>query len=128
MSYELALKHHYAEVRARITRTRPVVRVNVLPMLELPAPAPPPRSPRPPVLAWLDIVEEVAAKHKLKVAQLMKPGYRPRPVSNARQEVFYRLREERLMSWAQIGRAMGGFDHTTTLHGWRKHRERMGIE
>jgi hypothetical protein len=42
-----------------------------------------------------------------------------------RHELFWTLREQTTLSLPQIGRAMGGRDHTTVLHGIRRHERRM---
>ena len=43
----------------------------------------------------------------------------------ARHEIMWRAREETLLSLPQIGRGIGGRDHTTVLHGVRRHQERI---
>lgn len=65
------------------------------------------------------IIIEVAAKHGLRSDQL-KPGCRLRSVVRARQEAAYRCHLETAASLRQIGRALGGFDHTAMLYGIRK--------
>jgi len=45
---------------------------------------------------------------------------RDKPLSVARQMAMYLLREELQCSWTQIGRELGGRDHSTILHGYQK--------
>ena len=45
---------------------------------------------------------------------------RDRPISVARQMTMYLLREELQFSWTQIGKELGGRDHSTILHGYQK--------
>lgn len=73
---------------------------------------------------WKRIALEVCAKHKVSFKQITSP-FRSRETCAARHEVFWRLRHETLMSYPAIGRRFGGRDHTTVLHGVRKHEQRM---
>jgi len=45
---------------------------------------------------------------------------RDKTTSQARQIAMYLLREELQCSWTQIGRELGGRDHSTILHGYHK--------
>jgi len=45
---------------------------------------------------------------------------RDKPLSTARQMTMYLLREELQCSWTQIGKELGGRDHSTILHGYQK--------
>ncbi len=45
---------------------------------------------------------------------------RDKPLSMARQMAMYLLREELQCSWTQIGKELGGRDHSTILHGYQK--------
>lgn len=83
--------------------------------------APPENAPH-----WSQIVHEVAKKHGLTYRDLMSRS-RFREIVTARYEAFYRIRNEvqiqgEPMSFPQIGRRFGGMDHTTVLHGYRKHK------
>lgn len=69
------------------------------------------------------ILDEVAAKHGIKLWELQSPR-RAVPVVAARQEACYRLRFEKRLSLPEIGRKLGGRDHTTILHGCRAHARR----
>jgi hypothetical protein len=68
---------------------------------------------------------EVAAKHGLTVAELMGHSHR-RGIVAARQEASYRAAAETKLSYPQIGRLLNR-DHTTILHGIRRHAERHGL-
>jgi len=70
-----------------------------------------------------DILTEVAAKHRLRVSDITGRS-RLRPIVIARQEVMYRCRSEADKSYPQIGRFLSK-DHTTVIHGFRKHQERV---
>lgn len=51
---------------------------------------------------------------------LLKGTRRDKHIALARQVAMYLLREELQKSWAEIGRELGGRDHTTILHGYNK--------
>ena len=74
-----------------------------------------------------DIVRQTAAKHRLTVAQLLGPC-RERKYVRPRQEAMYRVFTEcKHVSLPETGRLLGGRDHTTVLHGIRRHCERIGV-
>ena len=66
------------------------------------------------------IMEQVADKHKVSVHEI-KSASRGRAIVIPRQEFFYRAKTETLKSYPDIGRFCGGRDHTTVLHGVRRH-------
>lgn len=70
------------------------------------------------------ILAAVSATHGVTVDQIIGTG-KTIPVAIARQDAMWRLKNETKMSLPQIGLALGGRDHTTILHGIRKHEERM---
>lgn len=70
------------------------------------------------------ILDEVCEKHGASYGELIGT-IRSRYIVLARQEACYRLRVERLLSWSQIGRLIGGKDHTTALHSYRVHKARL---
>ena len=70
------------------------------------------------------ICQEVAEKHGLTPVEL-RSARRSKNVVRARHEVFWRCKQETTASLPQIGRLMGGKDHTTVLHGIRMHERRM---
>lgn len=69
------------------------------------------------------IAERVAAKHKLRVADLTGPE-RSRKYAWPRQEAMYEMQQIG-RSTPQIGEFLGGRDHTTVLHGISQHKKRM---
>ncbi len=77
-----------------------------------------------PVSPWKVILREVAAAHGVDLLDLMSKR-RGRALVAARHEAMYRMRYETTMSLPQIGRRMGGRDHSTVLHGIRSHECRL---
>jgi hypothetical protein len=74
------------------------------------------------------ILKEVADEGGVPVSELIGP-WRTQHIVHLRQKAMYRLRHETLMSLPQIGRFMGGRDHTTVLHGIAAHQGRLtGVE
>lgn len=74
--------------------------------------------------AWKRIAREVCLKHQVSMAELLSMR-RSQFLCLARYEAFWRCREETTMSLPQIGYRFGGRDHTTVLHGIRRHEQRM---
>jgi hypothetical protein len=70
------------------------------------------------------IIFEVAEKHGLTIADLKGEG-RKVPVAIARQEAFWRLRTELGLSYPRIGTIFNGRDHSTVIHGIRRHAARL---
>ncbi len=60
------------------------------------------------------------AKYYSLPAETFQGKRRDKPSSQARQVVMYLLREELQCSWTQIGKELGGRDHSTILHGYHK--------
>lgn len=73
-------------------------------------------SPQP---TFKKIVAEVSAKHDVPVVDI-KSVRRNKKIVLARCEVSYRCKKETSMSFPQIGRYMGGRDHTTILYQAQK--------
>ena len=81
---------------------------------------------------WSRIIAQVVRKHGLRASDILEPSRYQRVVM-ARNEAFYRMRTEILvggapMSFPAIGRRFGGMDHTTVLHGFRKHAALIGAD
>jgi hypothetical protein len=96
---------------------------------ELPPPPEPIEETRPPAMtivtpAWKIIIQEVCAKHGLRLPEVLG-GRRSKPIVIARHEAFYRLSTETTMTLPQIGYRMGGKDHSTVIHGIRAYKARM---
>lgn len=70
------------------------------------------------------IIWQVAEKHGLSFSDLLSKR-RFRPLAWARQEAMWRCANETPSSLPEIGRALGKRDHTTVIHGIRRHEERM---
>lgn len=73
-----------------------------------------------PAMSWKAIIRQVSEKHKVPLADIMS-ARRNKYIVAARYEAMYRLRYETTMSYPEIGRRVGGRDHTTVLYGVRKH-------
>lgn len=70
------------------------------------------------------IIAQVAEQHGLTAAELLG-ATRVRSIAYARQEAMWRISRELGRSLPEIGRMMGGRDHTTVLHGIRAHERRL---
>lgn len=71
------------------------------------------------------IIAYVARRHCISVAAI-KGEQRFVDVVHARQEAYYRLMKEAAMSSPEVGRALGGRDHSTVLHGAKMYATRTG--
>lgn len=69
------------------------------------------------------VMEEYCARTGFTPEQLKGPD-RHRSVAHARQELMALLREQTDKSTTWIGRFLGGRDHTTVLHGVKRHKAR----
>ncbi len=69
----------------------------------------------------------VAFVHDVDVKEIIGQG-RTQKVVKARQHFFYEVRETVGRSLNEIGRMASNRDHTTVLHGIKKHAERHGLE
>lgn len=72
------------------------------------------------------IVDEVAKKHGLTMTDLRCKGQN-KPLVLARHEAMFRAASETLASLPQIGRSLGGRDHTTVINGILRHAQRNGL-
>lgn len=136
------LRENYRQVRARIRALKgpekpipPEALVEEVPIIE-----PPPISIVPALVAEVipkDVTEtpaQSAFESSLKVRRIQRIvcGYfnqgiadmlnhcRRKHISRARMIAFYFCREMTPLSYPQIGRFFGGFDHSSVLHGvWR---------
>ena len=77
-----------------------------------------------PMPSWKTIVREVSLKHGVSIIDMLS-ARRSKPFVYARHEAMYRMRHETTLSFPQIGRRLGGRDHTTVLHGIRCHEKRL---
>ncbi len=65
------------------------------------------------------IIHAVAHYYHITVEELRSKGRR-RTIARPRQIAMYLLREETRLSLPQIGKLLGGRDHTTVMHGYEK--------
>jgi hypothetical protein len=70
------------------------------------------------------ILHEVSVKHGVTIVDICSKR-RPLHLVTARHEACYRLRHETTWSYPRIGTILGGRDHTTIIHGVRKHAKRL---
>jgi chromosomal replication initiator protein len=75
--------------------------------------------PQPTKLSPIDIISIVASFFGITVDQIIEKN-RARHVALPRQVAMYLLREETNISLPQIGRELGGRDHTTIMYGCDK--------
>lgn len=73
---------------------------------------------------WKVIVEQVCIAHQVTRSELLG-AQRSKKITAARHEAMYRMKTETTLSLPQIGQRLGGKDHTTVLHGVRRHEARM---
>ncbi|MEY4932683.1 MAG: hypothetical protein RLZZ403_1003 [Pseudomonadota bacterium] len=149
MNTRQAQIEHYRAVRQRIMAAS-IYRDPPTRDLEPVAPPPPPK-PAPPMVRievrliyrlpigpmrtwvqstprkhWRDILVEVSEEYGISI-EAIQSGKRPTRIVAARQAACYRMRAESQMSLPQIGRVLGGRDHTTVLHGCKAHARRHNL-
>lgn len=73
---------------------------------------------------WRDIIKQVSLKHGVSILEI-RGRYRDQRIVKARHEVFYRMRMETGFSFPEIGRRVGGFDHSTAINGYRTHMQQI---
>ena len=75
------------------------------------------------------ITTEVAAERGVSYADLVMPdsvpGARAFAIAHPRQEAMWRMKQTGKWSLPQMGRFLGGRDHTTILAGVRAHQARI---
>lgn len=71
-----------------------------------------------------EIIREVCIKYGLTKPELFS-ARRRNPLPEARHEAMYRMSKETQLSLPAIGRKLGGRDHTTVIHGIRKHTAQL---
>lgn len=74
--------------------------------------------------ALSQIMYEVCAKYGVRKIDLMSMR-RTRDLVAPRQEYFYRARMETKMTLPQIAQFCGDRDHSTAVHGIKKHQQRI---
>lgn len=141
-AYEASLRERYLDAHRRLTRSpKPPVLLPVQAKREMPKPVSESRADkyRPIIKSisyvveenspfhWRQIIDEVCKKHDISKGNMMSRRRRQDLVA-ARFEAYYRLSEETTLSLPQIGRLMGGRDHTTVLYGIRIHQGRLAAQ
>jgi len=76
---------------------------------------------RPYAPAWKEIVAQSLDAHRLP-RRALEHKNRDSAVVAARHEVCFRLRNELFMSWPEVARRAGLTNHTSAIHGARKHQ------
>lgn len=71
-----------------------------------------------------DVILSVCDRRGVTYPEIISQQRR-RSIAWPRQEAMYECSKATGASLPEIGRAFGGRDHTTVLHGIRKHKERM---
>lgn len=74
--------------------------------------------------SMMRIIREVAVEHDMTEGAIIGER-RTKEIVVARQHAMWRLAQEQRWSMARIGRVLGGRDHTTVIHGVRRHEQRM---
>jgi chromosomal replication initiation ATPase DnaA len=77
-----------------------------------------------PLPSMRSIAQEVADKYEMSLEELRGPNRSPY-VAHPRFEAMWRMRQQHRWSLPQIGRFFSNRDHTTVLHGIRRHQERL---
>lgn len=72
---------------------------------------------------WRQILNAVSQEHNISVRDLIGDG-RFREMVAARQDAMWRMRRSG-MTYAAIGRRLGGRDHATIMWGVARHEARM---
>lgn len=111
-------------VRVNIPQAKPRDIINVAAPVVEDAIAPAPEWLIPPS-HWQVIVREVCEKYGISKLDLIS-ARRAVPYTHARHEAMYRMRHETPLSLPQIGKKLGGRDHTTVWSGINSHIRRLG--
>ncbi|MCB2189468.1 MAG: chromosomal replication initiator protein DnaA [Deltaproteobacteria bacterium] len=74
-----------------------------------------------------EVLKAVSSRYGLKVSDL-KSGRKTRDVTHPRQVAMYLARRLTRSSFPEIGRALGGKDHSTVVKGVKKIEEMLGKE
>jgi chromosomal replication initiation ATPase DnaA len=72
------------------------------------------------------VLRDICYRHDVTLAHLAGPSRR-KDIIPARHEAYYRLKDEAGLSFPRIGAILGGRDHSTIIHGARKHAARHGL-
>jgi chromosomal replication initiator protein len=75
----------------------------------------------------IDLIFNTVAAYFGLPAETLVGKKRDKAVAFARQVAMYLMREEMDINWSEIGRSMGGRDHSTILHGYNKIAEEIEV-
>ena len=75
------------------------------------------------VAAWRPIIDNICARHGLKLREVIS-DYQATPLVAARHELWWTIRQ-RGVSFPEISRRLGGFDHSTVMYGVRQWAKKM---
>lgn len=76
-------------------------------------------------LTLRELARTIAENHSVTIASIVG-DVRTKGAVLARQELYFQLRCETEFSYPQIGRLVGGRDHSSVLHGVKRHAKRVG--
>jgi chromosomal replication initiator protein len=82
---------------------------------------------RPRPLQPVEVLDAVAKHYKVD-PKLLRGKQRDKETVLPRQVAMYLMREETTASLMEIGRELGGKDHTTVLHGWEKIKREVEVD
>lgn len=68
------------------------------------------------------ILQRIAGKHGFSALQILEKRRYPAHV-RARWEIIYQIREDLGLSFPQIGRILGGMDHSSVLYGYNEYAD-----
>lgn len=120
---EASMLSHVAAVRRRLRGVPPAPTPRLLYVAPPSVVAEPvARAPHVATTKGRALVVEVAKAHGLNWREIISPD-RSRRIVIPRNEVAFRLVTELGLSYPKAGRVLGGRDHTTILHGCRRHAE-----
>jgi len=71
-----------------------------------------------------EILQEVADRTGFTIEELVSMR-RHQPLCDARNELYYRLKDETTWSYPRIGKFLGDRDHSTIISGAKKHARRL---
>lgn len=71
-----------------------------------------------PCLTWRPVIDAVCRRHRLTLKDVLTTSRLPHLVA-CRYEIWWTIRQEFGSSLPDIGRRLGGFDHSTVHHGLR---------
>lgn len=111
-----SLKHEIARLREKVAKQQAKI-AKLCTALEAAGVVADPQTGR-------KLAESIAIKHGISFSEMISSRRAPHLV-RARQEAMWHLREHTKLSYPQIAYILGKRDHTTIIHGIKRHAERM---